>query len=146
MCKITCSVKTKRFTVCKAQPMFISAPYASFCGERSQYEHYGLVINYGEGGGGLQNGKIAGPQLFACLTRRGKTVRNPPTLFQRVETFCGTLSMAKTSSSRVKTTPKLFVHTFSMAKTFSAPLFVWVKLHLPCPLPVCNTPPPPSSP
>ena len=25
----------------------------------------GLVINYGEGGGGLQNGKIAGPKLFA---------------------------------------------------------------------------------
>ena len=25
----------------------------------------GLVINYGEGRGGLQNGKIAGPKLFA---------------------------------------------------------------------------------
>ena len=24
----------------------------------------GLVINYGEGGGGLKNGKIAGPNLF----------------------------------------------------------------------------------
>ena len=25
----------------------------------------GLVINYGKGGGGLQNGKIVGPKLFA---------------------------------------------------------------------------------
>ena len=44
--------------------------------------------------------------------------------------------MAKTSSYCVKTTPKLFVlppppPPFSMAKTFSPPLFVGVKLHMP---------------
>ena len=32
---------------------------ARVCGDK------GLVINYGEGGGGLQNGKSAGPKLFA---------------------------------------------------------------------------------
>ena len=35
---------------------------------KNEYEknpYKGLVINYGEGAGGLQNGKIAGPKLFA---------------------------------------------------------------------------------
>ena len=37
----------------------------------------GLVINYG---GGLQNGKVAGPKLFAPPppSRQGKTFRAPP--------------------------------------------------------------------
>ena len=40
----------------------------------------GLVINYGEGGGGLQNGKIAGLKLFVPPppSRQGKTFRAPP--------------------------------------------------------------------
>ena len=39
----------------------------------------GLVINYGEGGG-LQNGKIVGPKLFAPPppSRQGKTFHAPP--------------------------------------------------------------------
>ena len=56
----------------------------------------GTVINYREGrGGGLQNGKTAGPKHFAApleILRQGKTFRVP------------LISMAKTSSSRVKTT------------------------------------------
>ena len=60
----------------------------------------GLVINYGEGG--LQNGKIAGPKLFAHPpSRQGKTFCVPP------------YNMATTSSYRVKTTPKLVVSPFS---------------------------------
>ena len=41
--------------------------------------HKGLVTNYGEGGG-LQNGKIAGPKLFAPPppSRQGKTFCAPP--------------------------------------------------------------------
>ena len=45
------------------------------------------------GGGGLQNGKIAGPKLL----KSGNFTRPPP------------YNMAKTSSYRVKTTPKLVV-------------------------------------
>ena len=55
----------------------------------------GLVINYGEGG--LQNGKIAGPKLFAPPPQDGVKLYMPP------------YNMAKTSSYRIKTTPKLFV-------------------------------------
>ena len=36
----------------------------------------GLVINYGEGG--LHNGEIAGPKLFAPPSSQGKTFRAPP--------------------------------------------------------------------
>ena len=44
--------------------------------------------------------------------------------------------MAKTSSYRIETTPKLVVLPFSMDTTFlaPAPLFIGVKLHMPPPL------------
>ena len=76
-----------------------------------------MVINYGEGEG-LQNGKIAGPKLFV---RRGKTFRAPP--FKEWKLFTHPYNMAKTSSYRIKTTPKLFVLSppFSMTKKTSPP-------------------------
>ena len=43
----------------------------------SMYNYKGLVINYGEGGG-LQNGKIAGPKVFAPPSRQGQTFCAPP--------------------------------------------------------------------
>ena len=45
----------------------------------------GLVINYKEGGG-LQNGKIAGPKLFAPPSRQGKTFCAP--LLKRGNFLC----------------------------------------------------------
>ena len=45
----------------------------------------GLVINYGEGGGGLQNGKIAGLKLFAPPPQDRVKLFTPPLL--GVETF-----------------------------------------------------------
>ena len=54
------------------------------------------------GRGGLQNGKIAGPKLFAPPPQdRVKLFAPPP--------FKEWIYMAKTSSYRVKTTPNLFV-------------------------------------
>ena len=80
----------------------------------------GLIINYGEGGGGLQNGKITGPKLFAPPppppSRQGKTFHVPP---------------------------------FKERKLFAPPpliwlkLFVGVKLHVPH-LPFRSPPPPPA--
>ena len=75
------------------------------------------------GRGGLQNGKIAGPKLFAPPPQDRVKLFAPPLLksgnFTRPP-----YNMAKTSSYRVKSTPKLFVPPpFRMAKTFSAPPF-----------------------
>ena len=85
----------------------------------------GLVTNYYRegGGGGLQNGKSASLKHFA-----------PPSPQDRVKLFTqpflkggislgSPFNMAKTSSYRVKTTPKhvLPPPPFSMAKTFSPP-------------------------
>ena len=41
----------------------------------------GTGINYGEGGG-LQDGKIAGRELFASPSRQGQTFRAPPPFFK----------------------------------------------------------------
>ena len=48
-------------------------------------------------------------------------------------------NIAKTSSYRIETTPKLVVLPFSMAKTLfaPAPLFIRVKLDIPPPPPQC---------
>ena len=76
------------------------------------------------GRGGLQNGKIAGPKLFAPPPQDRVKLFAPPLLksgnFTRPP-----YNMAKTSSYCVKSTPKLFVPPppFRMAKTFSAPPF-----------------------
>ena len=67
---------------------------------------------------------------------RGKTVC--ALTFKEWELFAHPppFNMAKTPSYHVKTTPKLFVPPFSIAKTSSAPsLFVGVKL------PFCSPPP-----
>ena len=91
------------------------------------------------GRGGLQNGKIAGPKLFAPPpSRQGKTFRAP--LLKSGNFTRPPYNMAKTSSYRVKTTPKLFVTPPSeWLKLFPPPLFVGVKLHVP-PLPFCSPP------
>ena len=84
----------------------------------------GLVINYGEGGGGggLQNCKIVGPKLFAPPPPPQDRVKlfGPP-LFKSGNFSCPAYNMAKTLSYHVNTTPKLVVPPFNMAKTFSAP-------------------------
>ena len=60
------------------------------------------------GRGGLQNGKIAGPQLFATPPHDRVKLFEPPLLksgnFSRLP-----YNMASTSSYLLKTTPKLFV-------------------------------------
>ena len=60
------------------------------------------------GRGGLQNGKIAGPKLFAPPPQdRVKLFAPPP--FKEWKLYTPPYNMAKTSSYRIKTTPKLFV-------------------------------------
>ena len=103
-------------------------------------QYKGLVINYREGGG-LQNGKIAGPKPFApppAPSRQGKTFRPPPP-FKRVENICAPppFNTAKISSYRLKLPQNFLCPHFSTAKRNSAPLFVGVKLHMP-PLPFCS--------
>ena len=85
------------------------------------------------GRGGLQNGKIAGPQLFATPPHDRVKLFAPPLLksgnFSRLP-----YNMASTSSYLLKTTPKLFVPPPSAClKLFPPPLFVGVKLHSPPP-------------
>ena len=93
------------------------------------------------GRGGLQNGKIAGPKLFAPPPQDRVKVFAPPLLksgnFTRPP-----YNMAKTSSYRVKSTPKLFV----------PPPSEWLKLFPPPPFrrgktsrapPSCFVAPPP---
>ena len=91
------------------------------------------------GRGGLQNGKIAGPKLFAPPPQDRVKLFAPPLLksgnFSRPP-----YNMAKTSSYCVKTTLKLFVPPPSAwLKLFPPPFFVGVKLHVP-PLPFCSPP------
>ena len=108
---------------------------------RTEILYKGLVINYGEEG--ATNWENRGSEtLCTPLSRRDKTFCAPP--FKRVETFCVPPSlMAKTSSYRIKTTPKLVV----------PPPSAWLKLCLPPPfhrgktsrappLPFCSPPPP----
>ena len=67
----------------------------------------GLVINHEEGG--LQNVKIVGPKLLVLL-RSGNDLRPPS-------------NMAKTSSYRIKITPKLVVPPLQHGKRFFSPPF-----------------------
>ena len=60
------------------------------------------------GRGGLQNGKIAGPKLFAPPPQDRVKLFAPP-LSKSGKFLRPAYNMAKTSSYRVKTTPKLFV-------------------------------------
>ena len=87
------------------------------------------------GRGGLKNGKIAGPKLFAPPpSRQGKTFRAPPFKEWKLYAPPPPYNMAKTSSYRVKSTPKLFVPPPSeWLKLFLPPLFVGVTLHVPPP-------------
>ena len=85
------------------------------------------------GRGGLQNGKIAGPKLFAPPPQDRVKLFAPP-LLKSGNISCPPYNMAKTSSYRVKSTPKLFVPPPSAwLKLFPPPLFVGVKLHVPPP-------------
>ena len=59
-------------------------------------------------GGGLQNGKIAGPKHFATPPQDRVKLFAPPLLKSGNFSRCP-YNMAKTSSYRLKTTPKLFV-------------------------------------
>ena len=100
----------------------------------------GLVINYGEGG------------ATKWENRGSETFCGPPPPQDSVKLFAPPLlisgnftrppyNMAKTSSYRVKTTPKLFVPPppSEWLKLFLPPLFVRVKLHV-TPLPFCSPP------
>ena len=60
------------------------------------------------GRGGLQNGKIAGPKLFAPPPQDRVKLFAPP-LFKSGNFTRPPYNMANTSSYRVKSTPKLFV-------------------------------------
>ena len=60
------------------------------------------------GRGGLQNGKITGPKLFAPPPQDRVKLFAPP-LLKSGSFSCPPYNMAKTSSYRVKSTPKLFV-------------------------------------
>ena len=60
------------------------------------------------GRGGLQNGEIAGPKLFAPPPQDRVKLLAPP-LLKRANFSRPPYNMAKTSSYHVKTTPKLFV-------------------------------------
>ena len=90
------------------------------------------LITYEEGVGGLEYGKIASLNCLRPLQDRVTILQ--PLLLQSGNTLCPPFSMAKTSSSCVKATPKRVVPPppFRMAKTFS------LKLHLPTPLSCCS--------
>ena len=74
--------------------------------------HKGVVINYGEGGGATK-WENHGSETFRTPILKSENFLHP------------SFNMAKTSSHRVKTTPKVVVPLppppFSMAKTVSAP-------------------------
>ena len=95
----------------------------------------------GRGGGGLQNGKKSRVRIFLRLPPpqdRVKLFAAPPLFFLKSGNFLHhpPFNMAKISSYHVKTTPKLVVPPFTMAKTFfrhpPPPLFFGgIKLHMP---------------
>ena len=86
------------------------------------------------GRGVLQNGKIAGPKLFAPPPQDRVKLFAPPPLLKIGNFSRPPYNMAKTSSYYVKTTPKLFVPPPSAwLKLYPPPLFVGVKLHVPAP-------------
>ena len=72
--------------------------------------------------------------LRPVLSRQGKTCHTP--CYIECKLFAPLLNIVKTSSYRVKTTPKLVVPPFSMATTFSAPPFRRGKTAPP--LPFCS--------
>ena len=92
----------------------------------------GLVINYGEGGG-YKMGKSR-VRNFLCPPPRDRVKLFSPPLLKSGNFSRPPYNMAKTSSYRVKTTPKLFVPPPSAwLKLFPPPLFIGVKLHVPPP-------------
>ena len=103
----------------------------------------GLVINYGEGG--YKSGKLQVRNFLRPPPPqdRVKLFVPPPPPFKEWKHFVPPCNMAKTSSYRIKTTPKLVVPPPSAwLKLFPFPLFVKVKLHVPPPLRFCSPPPP----
>ena len=93
----------------------------------------GLVINYGEGGGGM--GKPQVPKLFAPPpSRQGKIFRAP--LFKEWKLFAPPPPSIwlKLQATAWKLPQNFLWPPLRMAKTFSTPpppLFVWVKLNMP---------------
>ena len=75
------------------------------------------------GKGVYKMGKIAGLKLFAPPPplKTGGNFLCPPPLFKGWKLVGPPITMAKTSSSRVETTPKVVMPPFSMAKTCYAP-------------------------
>ena len=90
---------------------------------REHFVNKGLVINYGEGGGGYKMGKSLVQNFLHPPPPQDRVKLFAPTLLKSGNFSRPPYNMAKTSSYRVKTTPKLFVPPFSMVKTFSAPPF-----------------------
>ena len=94
------------------------------------------------GRGGYKMGKSGVQNLLCAPPPPQDKVKLSTTPPLKMETFCvSPFNMAKTSSYRIKITPKLVVPLFSMAKTFSAPLFRRGKTSH-APLPFCSPPPP----
>ena len=85
-------------------------------------------------GGGYKMGKLGVQNLLGLPSSQGETFRAPPPLLKGGNSLPPSpISMAKTSSSCVKTTSFLLCPSFSMAKTFSAPppfFLVGIQLHL----------------
>ena len=75
------------------------------------------------GRGGLQNGKIAGPKLFAPPPPQDNVKLFEPPRLKSGNFSCPPYNMAKTSSYRVKTTPKLFVLPLQHGNNFFRPPF-----------------------
>ena len=83
----------------------------------------GPVINHGQGGGGATKWDRLWVRNFLCPTsRQGNTfcaLPPPSPPFKGWTLFVSSYSVAKTSSSHVKTTSKPYVPPFSMAEFFS---------------------------
>ena len=101
--------------------------------EKESLEHHPPIRDWSliRGGGATKWEKGRSESFCGPPSRQRKTFHAP--LLNSGTFLCSPFTIAKTYS--VKTTSKLVVPPFSMAKTFCAPLFIWVKLHMP-PAPV----------
>ena len=111
--------------VCMAKPTHLKKTLVT-CWSGGRYideiafHRKGLVINYGEGGGGLQNGKIAGLKFVAPPPPQDRVKLFA---FKEWKLFAPPFNMAKSSSNHIKTTPKLVVPP--------PPPSAWLTLFLP---------------
>ena len=122
-CRYTSSLRCIWSNVLHLQNVFVTSPLAlplvmsrisqegratSFVndGPVSYFESKGLVINYGEGGATKWENR--GSETF-CAPPQDKVKLFAPPLLKSGNLTRPPYNMAKTSSSRIKTTPKLFV-------------------------------------